>query len=108
MGDSGEDREANRKEKTPTQRTADPAIKKEPRSPRVAATQGGREFLPSTDIAIEFDLRTQMWKAMDGVDIPWIEQPRELTTEMLQAVPVKGRHSKKEKDDERKAEAILR
>jgi hypothetical protein len=65
MGDSGEDREANRKEKTPTQRTADPAIKKEPRSPRVAATQGGREFLPSTDIAIEFDLRTQMWKVSD-------------------------------------------
>ena len=47
-------------------------------------------------------------QAMDGVDIPWIEQPRELTTEMLQAVPVKGRHSKKEKDDERKAEVSHR
>ena len=100
-------------ENAPEQRHADPAAKaaKESRSSRVAAmqlVQGEGESLLSTDIAIEFDLHTKQWNALNGVDIPWIEQPRILTKEMIQNAPIKGRHSKEEKDAERKAEEILR
>ena len=62
----------------------------------------------STDVAIEFNMHTKEWNHVQSAQVPWKEVPRTLTKDMLQNVPIKGRHSKEEKDAERRAEEILR
>ena len=64
--------------------------------------------LLSTDVAIEFNMHTKEWNHVQAAQVPWKEVPRTLTKDMLQNVPIKGRHSKEEKDAERRAEEILR
>ena len=67
-----------------------------------------RETQLSTEVAIEFNMHTKTWNHVNTARVPWVEPPRTLTKEMLQNVPIKGRHSKEEKDAERRAEEILR
>lgn len=62
----------------------------------------------STDVAIEFNMHTKEWNHVQSSQVPWKDVPRTLTKDMLQNVPIKGRHSKEEKDAERRAEEILR
>jgi hypothetical protein len=70
--------------------------------------QGEAASMLSTEVAIEFNMHTKAWNHIKTAQIPWLEVPRTLTKEMLQNVPIKGRHSKEEKDAERRAEEILR
>ena len=87
-----------------------PAAKQVSRAPAAAKLPppDASVHLMSTDVTVEFDLHTKTWNHVKAAGIPWIEQPRSLTKDMLQNVPVKGRHSKEEKDAERRAEEILR
>jgi hypothetical protein len=80
-----------------------PAIKVEAEAVQVAAGS-----MLSTGVAVEFDLRTKRWKHINSAAIPWREKPHTLTKDMVQSIPVKGRHSREEKDAERRAEEILR
>eukprot|EP01051_Picozoa_sp_SAG22_P003575 SAG22_NODE_176_length_16162_cov_30.625910_8_plen_2203_part_00 len=63
----------------------------------------------SSGIVIKLDLRTKQWQHVgDSRTVPWNEQPRMLIEETVQSLAVAGRHSRAEKDSDRRAEEILR
>ena len=85
--------------------------RRQPKAARPSATRliHNDDQTLSSGIVIKLDLRTKQWQHVgDSRTVPWLEQPRMLIEETVQSLTTTGRHSRAEKDSDRRAEDILR